>query len=253
MSLVLLLVVALFSLVPGREAELSVRPGAQADSVTLAWDASPSEGVTGYVVEYGTSAGNYTQTYPVANVTQETVGQLQPGVTYYFIVRAQSAEGTSPPSNEVVFVPQSAPPPPPPPPPPTSGCAPVQSDVSFGLRPVTIVVNSYDTTTTRSDPRGMLVRFDASSSEPIVRIELDLEGDNEPAVPLNFPTGLGFDGRYVRGLAFKPTVNGTWPLLVTATDATGRVGQTRCLPGVTVTETSTPPPPPLPHGIKRGQ
>lgn len=80
----------------------------------------------------------------------------------------------------------------------------------------------------------MLIRFDAGSSEPIVRLDLDLEGDGEPPIQVTFPAGLGFDGRYVRALAFKPTVNGTWPLVVTAYDAVGRVSATRCSPGVTV-------------------
>lgn len=79
------------------------------------------------------------------------------------------------------------------------------------------------------------MNFDASSPNAIVRIELDLEGDGEPAIPVTFPAGVGFDGRYVRGLFFKPTINGTWPLVVRAFDTLGRSGTTRCTPGVTVT------------------
>lgn len=95
-------------------------------------------------------------------------------------------------------------------------------------------MNGYDLVGRRSDPLGVLVRFDLGSDQPITRVELDLEGDGEPAVPAVFPTGLAFDGRYIRALAFKPTVNGTWPLVVTAWDAAGRVGSTRCTPGITV-------------------
>lgn len=80
----------------------------------------------------------------------------------------------------------------------------------------------------------MLIRFDAGSSEAILRIELDLEGDGEPSILVNFSGEPGRDGRYFRALAFKPTVNGTWPLVVTAYDAVGRKGATRCTPGVTV-------------------
>lgn len=66
-------------------------------------------------------------------------------------------------------------------------------------------------------------------------MELDLEGDGEPAISISFAVGVGFDGRYVRGLAFKPTVNGTWPLVVTVHDALGRTSTTTCRPGMTVT------------------
>lgn len=78
------------------------------------------------------------------------------------------------------------------------------------------------------------MRFEAGSDFPIVSLVLDLENDGEPGVAVTFPVGVGYDGRYIRALAFKPTINGTWPLVVTATDAVGRTGQTRCLPGVTV-------------------
>lgn len=95
-------------------------------------------------------------------------------------------------------------------------------------------MNDYPAVARRSDPLGALVRFDLGSDEPITRVELDLDGDGEPAVPVVFPVGRGFDGRYIRALAFKPTVNGTWPLVVTAWDAAGRVGVTRCSPGIMV-------------------
>jgi hypothetical protein len=97
------------------------------------------------------------------------------------------------------------------------------------------LVLEFDAVARRSDPKGLLVRFDAGSDQPITRVILDLEGDGEPPIEVGFTVGRGFDGRYVRALAFKPTVNGTWPLVVTAFDAAGRSGSSRCTPGVTVT------------------
>lgn len=94
---------------------------------------------------------------------------------------------------------------------------------------------AFDARVSRSDPAGLLVRFEAEADAPVARLELDLEGDDEPAIPVTFPTGAGFDGRYVRALAFKPTRNGTWPLVLRATTVAGATGATRCTPGVTVT------------------
>jgi hypothetical protein len=72
-------------------------------SVTLAWDASPSTGVTGYRLHYGVASGLYTQALDVgvpANL-QATVSGLTPD-TYYFAVTAYNAEGgESWPSDEV--------------------------------------------------------------------------------------------------------------------------------------------------------
>ncbi len=98
-----------------------------------------------------------------------------------------------------------------------------------------MLVLAYDSQAKRSNPYGALVRFEASSDVPIVKVELDLEGDGEPAIPLTFEVGSGFDGRFVRALAAKFTANGTWPLVVTASDVRGRTGSARCTPGITVT------------------
>jgi len=100
---------------------------------------------------------------------------------------------------------------------------------------VSVTVQDFDRVTRRSDPRGLLIRFDADSDQPITRMELDLEGDGEPAVQVAFGVGVGFDGRYVRALAWKATVNGTWPLIVRAWNQRGEQSTTRCVPGVTVT------------------
>lgn len=101
---------------------------------------------------------------------------------------------------------------------------------------VTVLIHSYDPFVYRGDPKGLLVRFDADSRHPIVKIELDLEGDDEPSIPLSFVAENGRDGRYVRALAFKPVRNGTYKLRVTATDAKGNVGKSDGTHTVTVVE-----------------
>lgn len=63
---------------------------------------------------------------------------------------------------------------------------------------------------------------------------MSLEGNGEPPVTYKFENKVGNDGRYNRALAPKFTVNGTFPLLMTAVDAVGRKSTTRCTPGITV-------------------
>ena len=103
-------------------------------------------------------------------------------------------------------------------------------------RPV-IRISYYDEVTARSNPEGLLVRFDADSpvGSPITRLEFGMEGNGEQNQIVTFPTLVGSDGRFFRAFAFKPTINGTFPLVMIAHDAQGRIGVTRCTPGVTVT------------------
>ena len=59
-------------------------------SVTLAWDASPSDDVVRYVVSMGTNSGGpYAQQWPVTGRlnTQLAVSNLSPG-RYYFVAQA---------------------------------------------------------------------------------------------------------------------------------------------------------------------
>ena len=87
---------------------------AQSAEVKLAWDPVGEPGVSGYVIEYGTSSGQYTRSVDVGPNTQATVTQLQVGVPYFFTVRSYNGAGErSLPSNEVshTSTPSTGPPP----------------------------------------------------------------------------------------------------------------------------------------------
>jgi hypothetical protein len=72
-------------------------------SVTLAWNASPSDGVTGYRLYYGSDKGTLSETADAGTNLILTI-QLTPGPTYYFGVVAHDAGGhESPLSNEVSY------------------------------------------------------------------------------------------------------------------------------------------------------
>jgi hypothetical protein len=87
-----------------------------------------------------------------------------------------------------------------------------------------VLILDYDKTVRRSDPKGMLIRFEVESDQPVIEVTLDLVEDGEPEIPIAFKAARAQDGRYVRALAFKPTVNGDFTLRVSAKDAAGRTG-----------------------------
>lgn len=77
--------------------------GAWAQSVTLAWNASTSVGVTGYRIYRGGTSHSYSSVTNVGNVTQATIGALIPGVTNYFAVTAYNSGSESDYSTEIVY------------------------------------------------------------------------------------------------------------------------------------------------------
>jgi hypothetical protein len=79
---------------------------AQAEqSVTLAWNPSPSAGVAGYMVSYGSDGTNYGSQADAGTNTSWTVGGLADGSTTYFEVSAYDVSyNQSPPSAAVEFV-----------------------------------------------------------------------------------------------------------------------------------------------------
>src|SRR5881394_754983 len=73
-------------------------------SVSLAWDASSSTDVAGYVVHYGGASRAYANSLDVGDTTVATVHGLSEGNTYYFAVSAYDAGGlSSVPSDEVRY------------------------------------------------------------------------------------------------------------------------------------------------------
>lgn len=75
---------------------------ANAGQVTLAWNPSPSNEVTGYTAFHGPSSGNYTNSIDLGNVTSFTIANLTDGATRCFAVKAHDGQGNiSGFSNEV--------------------------------------------------------------------------------------------------------------------------------------------------------
>ena len=75
-----------------------------AQSVSLAWNASPSSGVTGYRVHYLTSFGGQSTSVNAGNVLTATISDLEDATTYLFWVTAYNNAGLeSSRSNEVSY------------------------------------------------------------------------------------------------------------------------------------------------------
>lgn len=79
---------------------------ALAKTVTLSWDASPSQDVVGYEVHYSISeAQPFTTTLDVGDVLTTEILDLEDGVGYYFSVSAYSAAGFTSVYSNVVYSP----------------------------------------------------------------------------------------------------------------------------------------------------
>jgi len=65
------------------------------NSIGLAWTASPSAGVIGYRILYGTDSNNLTNVVDAGNVTSSVISGLTTGQTYYLAVVALTADGQS--------------------------------------------------------------------------------------------------------------------------------------------------------------
>src|SRR4051812_49322356 len=69
---------------------------AEAQTLNLAWDASPTANISGYYIYAGTSTGNYNVLSQVVVPAGQTTYAFQatPGVKYFFAVSAFLADGT---------------------------------------------------------------------------------------------------------------------------------------------------------------
>ncbi len=77
-------------------------------SITVTWDANSEDDLAGYKVFYGTASRSYSDSTILGRTTTFSLGNIEAGKTYYFVIKAYDTSGNdSAPSEEVsIFVPQ---------------------------------------------------------------------------------------------------------------------------------------------------
>ena len=99
---------------PEAPANIRIVPAGIADSISLAWDAVTTPGVTGYRVLYGTSSTDLNQVMELGLVTSVTLANVVAGQTYYVTVITLAGNVTgsvgstllsAAPESEPVFLP----------------------------------------------------------------------------------------------------------------------------------------------------
>jgi hypothetical protein len=93
------------SFLPGVLVAITSMPfAAVGANVTLSWNPSSNELVTGYNIYYGTASGDYSDRVSTGNTTSVTLSNLVEGTTYFFAATAYDASGQeSPFSNEASY------------------------------------------------------------------------------------------------------------------------------------------------------
>jgi CxxC motif-containing protein (DUF1111 family) len=74
------------------------------NAIGLAWTASTTPGVTGYLILYGVDGGNLTNSMNVGNVNSAVIPDLTPGQTYYMEVITLTGDGQSPSASNILTV-----------------------------------------------------------------------------------------------------------------------------------------------------
>jgi len=83
---------------------LSMAFAASATDITVVWDANSESDIAGYILFYGTSSSNYSNSIDVGNNTQYTLSDLIDGTTYYFAAKAyDTANNKSDYSEELIY------------------------------------------------------------------------------------------------------------------------------------------------------
>jgi hypothetical protein len=195
-----------------------------AQSVRLAWNASPSSGVIGYRVYYRTSSGGQTYSENVGNVLSATISDLSDATTYVFWVTAYNSAGLeSSGSNEVSYTTPSSP--------SETYFLTVNNGTFDGHYPPGTVV----TVTARSAPSGQefhvwegdIAILDDFTSERTQAL-IPFRDVTITATYSDLPTSSGGTGTGLRGDYFNNPTDGAYPLsnpfagspVLTRTDAT---------------------------------
>jgi len=81
-------------------------------------------------------------------------------------------------------------------------------------------ITGYDREVDRGDDEGMHVTYDMDSDRPIVSLMFWMDNGATP-IEMLYPVKPGTDGRYIRGLNFKPTITGEFHFHLLITDDAG--------------------------------
>jgi PA14 domain/Fibronectin type III domain len=179
-----------------------------AQSVRLAWNASPSSGVTGYRVYYRQSSGGQSTSVNVGNVLTATISNLNDATTYLFWVTAYNNAGLeSTGSNEVPYTTPSAS--------QQTYSLTVNNGTGDGTYPPGTVV----TVTASSAPSGeefhvwegdiaILDDFTSKSTQALI----PFQDVTITATYSDLPTSSGGTGTGLRGDYFNNPTDGEYPL-----------------------------------------
>ena len=191
------LVLALLSLAGRAEAALSVT-ATSPTGVVLAWDASPDAGVQYVVQQSKQHNGPYSNAVWTTGLT-ESISNLTPGDTYFWIVVAVDSRGMfSLPSNEVTAtLPGQS----------SDECAPITGRFAVSVFPTSLLK-------TGSGGANSRTRFDfqvSSPNAPVTSIVIKASGTVLASM-------AGGDLTALAGMWFPMPTSGTYTLTVTATN-----------------------------------
>ena len=126
-----------------------------AANANLAWNASSSSNVGGYIMSYGQSSGNYSSSIDVGNATTYNLSGLLAGSTYYFAVRTYDSTKTD----------QSA----------------YSNEVTLTI-PVSTAVTADFTANTTSGTEGLVVKFTPDTTGLVTNWAWDFPGSYTPSI-----------------------------------------------------------------------
>ncbi len=175
-------------------------------STNLAWDASTSTNVGGYILYYGQNSGNYTANVDVGKTTSYTVQGLLEGATYYFALKAYDTTRTiqSVYSNQVTLT-----------------------------VPVTPIVTADFTPSVTSGVENLMVSFTPKTTGTVTSWVWAFPGSSTPSVTNS--TAQVVNVTY--------PIAGTYSVSLTAVSPSGSISKT--YPNLITVTAPLPPPPPI--------
>jgi Bacterial Ig domain/Fibronectin type III domain/Divergent InlB B-repeat domain len=188
----------------------NVVQSATANSVMLQWEANSESDLAGYKLYQGTTAGSYSVSTDVGNVTTYTKSNLQAGLTYYFAITAYDLSGNEsyPSSEESQYI----------------------ANTTLDTTPPSIALTSPTNGSTLSGT--VTINATATDNSGVVGVQFRLNGNNLGAEDTTDPFSRSWDTITVP--------NDSYTLTAIARDAAGNTTTSSPIT-VTVSNTSTLP------------